>query len=77
MPLRNKVVIVHFRKAGVKTGFPWTVHYSGQCIPAATVTFKVSCETIFRPEKKSNPRAWMRATGKITIDKQGNVVIWR
>ncbi len=66
--MKGKVVLVHFRKAGAPKGFPWTVHYAGQCIPATTVKFEVPCVTVFKPEKKTNPRAWMRAIGVVTID---------
>lgn len=72
---RKHVVLVHFRRAGVPGGRPWTVHHLGQCIPAATVRFEVASETIFQPKKKANPRAWIRALGRVDVDARGNVVI--
>lgn len=72
--LSPRVAICHFNKPGSKNGFPWTVHVSGRCIPATEVVFVTGCQTIFRPLKKSNPRAWIRARGTITID-NGKVTI--
>lgn len=73
--MNPSIVLVHFRKAGVKSGKPWTVHVRGKCIPATTVSFNVPIVSVFRPEKKSNPRAWFRAKGTVATDKYGNVVI--
>lgn len=75
--MKPSVVIVHFRKAGVKNDRPWTVHVRGSCIPAASVTFEVPSFTVFKPEKKTNPRAWIRAVGLVRVDAQGNAVVYK
>lgn len=56
-------VIIHFNRQ--RQG--WTVHYRGQCIPADIVDIKVPTSTVFKPQKKSNPRAWLEAKGVVTI----------
>lgn len=61
------VVIIHFNKRGSGSGLPWTVHVRGQCIPASKVYILVPSETIYKPEKKSNPRAWIRCKGQVKM----------
>lgn len=59
------VVIIHFNKRNSANGLPWTVHVRGKCIQASKVHIEVPTETIFKPEKKTNPRAWMRCNGHV------------
>ena len=69
-------VIVHFNKRNALKGKPWTVHVKGACIPAKEVVFKnIRVDSIFKPEKKTNPRAWFRAIGFVTLNKHGIVTI--
>jgi hypothetical protein len=74
--VKGTVVLVHFRKAGAKKDRPWTVHVKGECIPAKSVTFGVECQTVFKPEKKSNPRAWIRCVGFVRTYADGHVGIF-
>lgn len=62
------VCYIHFNKNGSKHGLPWTVHTNGKCIPASEVNINVHAKTVFRPNKKGNPKAWIRAIGVIQID---------
>lgn len=73
--IKPTIVLVHFRKHGIKQDRPWTIHYRGQCIPAETVTFKVPTATVFKPNKKTNPRAWIRAKGIVSVDENGAAVV--
>jgi hypothetical protein len=60
-------VIVHFHKARAAQGLePWTLHVKGQCIPAREVVFISPAETVFKPHKQTNPRAWVEARGYVT-----------
>ena len=65
---RARKVKIHFNRQRAPKGLPWTVHLSGQCIPAADVRILVPAETVFQPEKKANPRAWISARGIIQIE---------
>jgi hypothetical protein len=68
-------VKVHFNRQRAPNGLPWTVHTSKACIPASEVRILVAAETVFQPEKKTNPRAWFRARGVVEID--GSIVTIR
>ena len=59
------VITVHFNKQNANRGLPWTVHVKGKCIPASSVKIEVPVETVFKPDKKTNPRAWMRCSGAV------------
>lgn len=59
---------VHFSKPGSKKGKPWTLHYNGRCTPASRITFAgVTAITVFKPQKKANPRAWLSLKGKVQM----------
>lgn len=66
---------IHFNKPGSKKGYPWTVHLSGRCIPARSVHVFVRTESVFKPEKKENPRAWIAGRGHVVLLPDGTVHI--
>jgi hypothetical protein len=71
---RPYVIYVHFNKQLAKEGFPWTVHYRGKCIPASWVDIRVPSTTIYRPERRNNPRAFIRCVGTVRVTSRNNNV---
>lgn len=71
---KSKVVYVHFNKSGSVKDRPWTVHTSNSCIPAKSVQIFVSAETVWKPLKKTNPRAMIKVKGFVHHMADG--VIW-
>lgn len=73
--MKPYVIYLHFNKQGVDRDRPWTVHYKGKCVPASWVDIKVPSCTIFKPDRKSNPRAFIRCVGKVRITSRNNNVV--
>jgi hypothetical protein len=69
------VIYIHFNKRGVNSDRPWTVHYRGQCIPASWVNIKCRSETIYKPDKRHSPRAFIRCFGTVKITSRNNNVV--
>ena len=65
---RPVVVIVHFNKQASTSGRPWTVHTSRVCLTVSKVIWHVLPETVFKPDKKTNPRGWLRARGVVRVE---------
>lgn len=57
---RGHVALIHYHKVGAKMGAPWTVHYRGKCYLFNQVFLEGKARTVFKPERKTNPRAWIR-----------------
>lgn len=53
--------IMHFNKPGSRKGTPWTVHYRGVCYPVAEICCKAKMRSEWKPNKKTNPRAFFTA----------------
>lgn len=67
--MRKSKIIIHFNKQRANKGYPWTVHYKKACIPAKKVIMYGSFTTEWKPEKKSNPRAFIVGWGLVANDK--------
>jgi len=52
---------MHFNKDGSKDGKPWTVHYRGTCYLVSAIKCLVPMLSEWKPNKKSNPRAFFTA----------------
>ena len=59
-----RTIKIHWNRHANK----WTLHQSGQCLLAATFETKVKIESIYKPHKKANPRAWLSCRGVIYWD---------
>ena len=69
-------IVVHFNKFQAEHGLPWTVHIRGVCIPASRVLWdNTKLETIYQPEKKSNPRGWIECVGRVLLENDDAVRI--
>jgi hypothetical protein len=45
----------------------WSVHNSRGCYQLKGLTILVPCETVHRPEKKDNPRFFIRCRGHLVV----------
>lgn len=73
--MQKRVAYIHFNKPLCDKGFPWTVHFAGACFPCKSVQIKCESETKFRADSKKNPRAFIRAVGRVLIA-NGNAIIF-
>ncbi len=62
----DRVYLIHYNKAGSKNGEPWTIHGSKGCFLASKVLIDAPMETVYKPDKKANPKAWLRVKGTLT-----------
>ena len=56
---------LHYNKHKVKDGLPWTLHTSKNCFSASHVQILVPVETEEKPEKRTNPRYFLKCEGEI------------
>lgn len=59
--MRTYKAVMHFNKPGARNGTPWTVHFRGVCHIVREIRCLVPMVSEFKPEKKSNPRAFFTA----------------
>jgi hypothetical protein len=59
--MKTYKAIMHFNKPGARHGTPWTVHYRGACHIVREIRCYVLMTSEFKPEKKTNPRAFFTA----------------
>lgn len=73
-------VKLHFNRVNMQRKDPriWSAHTSRACNPSENVVVMrdgvIVARTIFQPEKKDNPRAWIELYGDVTI-KDGVTVV--
>ncbi len=68
-------IIVHFNKQQSQHDLPWTVHVRGVCIPARIVNWiGVTPKTIWKPEKRTNPRGWIECKGVVYLSHSDDIV---
>jgi hypothetical protein len=73
---RSYKVIMHFNKPGSKHGTPWTVHFRGTCHLVQEIRCLVPMISEFKPEKKTNPRAFFTAQAyEMIVSSDGVAVI--
>jgi hypothetical protein len=66
MPIaRTYTVEIHVNRHRMAEGLPWTLHFRGECIPAAhfDVVGRVRIESRERPDKATQPRYTLVAIG--------------
>jgi hypothetical protein len=70
-------VIMHFNKQGSKSGKPCTIHYRGVCYLVNQIKCFVPMVSEFKPNKKSNPKAFFTAQAQTLINnKNGNAILY-
>lgn len=62
------ILRVHFNKLTASKGLPWTIHSSKSCIQASHVIFSVPVETEEKPDKKCNPRYFIKCRGRVRFE---------
>ncbi len=74
--MKSYKAILHFNKQGSAKNRPWTIHYRGVCYPAAEINCYVPIVSEFKPEKKTNPRAFFTAqVKKLVIKRNGQAIL--
>lgn len=59
--MKTHKAIMHFNKPGSKHGTPWTIHYRGVCYLVSEIRCQVTMTSEWKPNKKTNPRAFFTA----------------
>jgi len=59
--MRTCKAVMHFNKPGARKGTPWTVHFRGVCYVVREIDCRVPMKSEWKPEKKTNPRAFFTA----------------
>ena len=59
--MKTYKAIMHFNKPSSKDGKPWTVHYRGVCYVVSEIRCQVPMVSEWKPNKKTNPRAFFTA----------------
>jgi hypothetical protein len=59
--MRRCKAVMHFNKPASKKGTPWTVHYRGVCHIVSAISCLVPMYSAWKPDKKTNPRAFFEA----------------
>lgn len=68
--MKTYKAVMHFNKPASKKGKPWTVHYRGMCHIVSKIECLVPMVSEFKPNKKTNPRAFFTAYAKnLTVKK--------
>lgn len=65
--MKTYKAIMHFNKPGSNKGTPWTVHFRGTCYLVKEIVCTVPMKSEWKPEKKSNPRAFFTANISMII----------
>ncbi len=52
---------MHFNKQNALKNKPWTIHFRGTCYAVKEIKCNVPMISEFKPNKKSNPRAFFTA----------------
>lgn len=74
--MRAYKAVMHFNKPAASKGTPWTVHFRGVCHIVKEIDCRVPMRSEFKPEKKTNPRAFFTAQVKsLTINDEGVAVL--
>lgn len=68
--MKPRVFWLHFNRFGQKRGEKvWTVHLSDRCIQTKKVICNVPIETRYKGDKATQPRAFFRGTGRVTVER--------
>lgn len=59
------IIRIHYNKWNAPKGKPWSINTSKGCYAAAHVIFKKGMETEERPDKKNNPRYFIKCNGEV------------
>lgn len=60
-------VVVHYNRKTAEKGMPWTIHVKGRCIQVNQVVFSKGVSTVYMPNKKTNPKGFLKTKGKVKL----------
>ncbi len=67
--MKTYKAVMHFSRPGALKSTPWTVHYRGKCHIVQEIRCYAPMRSEWKPDKKSNPRAFFVAfTHKLIIE---------
>lgn len=66
---------MHFNKPGARQGTPWTVHFRGACHVVKEIRCMVPMVSEYKPQRKSNPRAFFTARVRTLTIEDGVAVL--
>lgn len=75
--MKTYKAIMHFNKPAASKGTPWTVHYRGTCYVVSEIRCMVPMFSEWKPNRKSNPRAFFTAQVKQLLITESGVAILR
>jgi hypothetical protein len=74
--MRAYKAILHFNKQGSTKNRPWTVHYRGVCYLVSEIECRVPMRSEFKPDRKTNPRAFFTAQVRsLVIKRNGSAIL--
>jgi len=73
--MKTYKVTMHFNKPGARNGTPWTVHFRGICHIVSRIECRAPMVSEWKPEKKSNPRAFFTTSATHVHITKNNVAI--
>lgn len=77
MSNRKYKAVMHFNKPGSAKGTPWTVHFRGVCHIVSSIECHATMTSEFKPQLKTNPRAFFTAQVSSLEINENNVAILR
>lgn len=65
--MKPRVIRVHFNRIAMQRGNPrvWSIQMSDRCLHAREVWMVVPMRTEFKPDKRTNPRAFFTCRGYV------------
>jgi hypothetical protein len=74
--MKTYKAIMHFNKQGTKDGKPWTVHFRGTCYLVSEIQCDVPMVSEWKPNKKTNPRAFFTAQAhRLLFSESGKAIL--
>jgi hypothetical protein len=73
--MKKYKAIMHFNKPGSSRGTPWTVHYRGVCHIVSGIQCNVQMLSEWKPNLKTNPRAFFTAQVSSLEINENNIAI--
>lgn len=74
--MKTYKAVMHFNKPGATKGTPWTVHFRGACYIVSSIKCMVPMVSEWKPNKKSNPRAFFTAkVSSMKIDDNNTAIL--
>lgn len=73
--MKSYKAIIHYNKNGSKLNKPWTIHFRGTCYLVSTIKCLVPIVSEFKPNKKTNQRAFFTVQIQKLSIKKDNAIL--